>query len=69
MIISPVMFDLDSPVQYYRSGPVYTVINGIKTFVGENYVGWTRQEVIRQALLNIKVKLDKSALIDKMSIS
>ena len=61
MLIFPVLHG-------YESGPVYTTVNGIRTWVSDGYVASTREEIIRLALRNAEVKRGISLLRGRMTV-
>jgi hypothetical protein len=55
-------------VHEYCSGPVYTTVAGVKTWVSDGYAATTREEVIRLALRNAEVRRGVVSLAGRMRI-
>ena len=56
MLIYPSLTDASGHVHEYSSGPVYTTVAGVKTWVSDGYTATTREEIIRLALRNAEVR-------------
>lgn len=69
MLIYPSLINvLTGHVHEYSSGPVYTMVAGVRTWVSDGYSATTREEIIRLALRNAEVRRGVASLVSKVSI-
>jgi hypothetical protein len=55
-------------VHEYSCSPVYTTINGIKTWVSDGYTATTREEIVKLALMNTFIKRQVVGLAQRMAV-
>jgi hypothetical protein len=68
MTIYPVQWDAQGKPTLYRSGAVYTTVNGNRMWVSDGYEGKTIADVCKQAVGNALVRHMAASLVRKMTM-